>query len=87
MDLVRPDAKPASYRSLNGSTKAGQLHHRSHLSDTIDVALRGTAVKSKAPASKSRIAPQIASALPRELRTAGLVRDVTRRWRFRAFAA
>lgn len=59
---------------------------RSRLPDALDAALRIPALTPKALARRLRIAPQTATALLRELCAAGLVREVTGRKSFRAFA-
>jgi len=59
---------------------------RSRLPDTIETLLRVPVLTSKALAGKLRVAPQTATALLRDLRAAGLVREVTGRGSFRAFA-
>jgi ribosomal protein S25 len=59
---------------------------RSRLPDTMDALLRAPVVTPKALASRLRIAPQTATALLRDLQAKAVVREVTGRGRFRAFA-
>jgi hypothetical protein len=59
---------------------------RSRLPDAVDALLRAPVLTPKALAARLRIAPQTGTALLRELAAAGLVREVTGRGSFRAFA-
>lgn len=59
---------------------------RSRLPDAVNAALRTPALTPKALAAQLRIAPQTATALLRELCAADLLREVTGRRSFRAFA-
>jgi hypothetical protein len=61
-------------------------HQRSRLPDAIGSLLRHPALTPNALAAELRIARQTATALLRELQARGLVREVTGRGRFRAFA-
>jgi len=93
LHLVAEGAR-AGLRELDRMTSvAGQAHaltargdRRSRLPEAVDAALRAPALTPKALAARLRIAPQTATALLRELRAAGLVREVTGRKSFRAFA-
>ena len=59
---------------------------RSRLPDALDALLRGPVLTPKALAAQLRIVPQTATALLRTLQTEGVVREVTGRGSFRAFA-
>ena len=59
---------------------------RSRLPDALDALLRVPALTPKALAARLRIAPQTGTALLRELQGKGVVREVTGRGSFRAFA-
>ena len=59
---------------------------RSRLPDAVDALLRAPVLTPKALAARLRVAPQTGTALLRELAAAGLVREVTGRGSFRAFA-
>ena len=63
-----------------------QLDCRARLADAFDTALRTPALTPKTLAIQLRIAPQTATSLLRTLQTAGIVREVTGRRSFRAFA-
>lgn len=63
-----------------------QADKRSRLPDTVDLLLRSPALTPKALAAKLRIAPQTATALLRALQTKAVIREVTGRGSFRAFA-
>ena len=65
---------------------AATADRRSRLSDAIDLLLRMPALTPKALSESLRIAPQTATALLRDLQARGMVREVTGRGRFRAFA-
>ena len=69
-----------------GRGLTAQADRRSRLSDALDAALRTPALTPKALAGKLRVAPQTATALLHALQTAGLLREVTGRRSFRAFA-
>jgi hypothetical protein len=69
-----------------GRGLSAQTDRRSRLSDALDAALRTPALTPKALAGKLRVAPQTATALLHALQTAGLLREVTGRRSFRAFA-
>ena len=60
---------------------------RSRLPDAFDAVLRVPALTPKALAARLDLVPQTATALLRALRTVGLVREITGRRSFRAFAA
>jgi hypothetical protein len=59
---------------------------RSRLPDALDALLREPALTPKALAARLRIAPQTGTALLRQLQGRGVVREVTGRGSFRAFA-
>ena len=59
---------------------------RSRLPDALDALLRAPVLTPKALAAQLRIAPQTATALLRTLQAEGVVREVTGRGSFRAFA-
>jgi hypothetical protein len=80
-DLDRLVAAAAQGRGLTA-----QADRRSRLSDALGAALRTPALTPKALAGKLHVAPQTATALLHALRTAGLLREVTGRRSFRAFA-
>jgi hypothetical protein len=69
-----------------GRGLTAQADRRSRLPDALDAALRTPALTPKALAGKLRVAPQTATALLHALQTAGLMREVTGRKSFRAFA-
>ena len=70
-----------------GARLLSRCDRRSRLPDALDAALCTPALTPKALAAQLHIAPQTATTLLRDLRTAGLVREVTGRRSFRAFAA
>jgi Fic family protein len=72
------------FRKL-GAALAG-TDRRSRLPEALDALLRAPVLTAKVLAARLKIAPQTASALLRELQAKGLVREVTGRGRFRAFA-
>jgi hypothetical protein len=79
--LDRLEATAAQGRGLaSGGDK------RSRLPDAIDALLRSPVLTPKALAARLGIAPQTGTALLRELAAKGLVREVTGRGSFRAFA-
>ena len=59
---------------------------RSRLPDALDALLRAPVLTPKALAAQLRIVPQTATALLRTLQAEGVVREVTGRGSFRAFA-
>jgi hypothetical protein len=59
---------------------------RSRLPDAIETVLRVPVLTPTALAQKLLVAPQTAAALLRDVRSAGVVREVTGRGSFRAFA-
>ena len=59
---------------------------RSRLPDALDALLRVPALTPKALAARLKVAPQTGTALLRELQGRGVVREVTGRGSFRAFA-
>ena len=59
---------------------------RSRLPDALDALLRAPALTPKALAARLKVAPQTGTALLRELEGKGVVREVTGRGSFRAFA-
>ena len=70
-----------------GRTATADLDRRSRLPDALDAALRTPALTLTLLARHLHTAPQTATALLRDLLAAGLVREVTGRKHFRAFAA
>jgi hypothetical protein len=79
--LDRLEAAAAQGRGLaSGGGK------RSRLPDAIDALLRSPVLTPKALAARLGIAPQTGTALLRELAAKGLIREVTGRGSFRAFA-
>ena len=69
-----------------GRALAAQADQRSRLPDAIESLLRHPALTPNALAAELRIARQTATALLQELQAKSLVREVTGRGRFRAFA-
>ena len=59
---------------------------RSRLPDAIEALLRAPVLTATALAATLQVAPQTATALLRELERTGIVREVTGRGRFRAYA-
>ena len=59
---------------------------RSRLPDALDALLRTPALTPKALAARLKVAPQTGTALLRALEAKGVVREVTGRGSFRAFA-
>jgi Fic family protein len=80
-ELDRLDAAAEKGREL-----AARTDKRSRLPGAIEALLRYPALTPTALAAELRIAPQTATALLRELQAKRLVREVTGRGRFRAFA-
>jgi hypothetical protein len=80
-ELDRLEAAAEQGRGL-----AAGLDKRSRLPDAIEALLRTPVLTPKALAGKLGIAPQTATALARELQAKGVVREVTGRGSFRAFA-
>jgi HTH DNA binding domain len=72
--------------AAKGRDRLGGTDRRSRLPDTMEALLRAPIVTPKALAAKLRIAPQTATGLLRVLQEKGVVREVTGRGRFRAFA-
>jgi len=70
-----------------GKAATENLDRRSRLPDAFDAALRTPALTATRLARWLGIAPQTATTLLRDLLAAGLVREVTGRKHFRAFAA
>jgi len=70
----------------NGREVVSGCDKRSRLPDTLDALLRVPALTPKALAARLKIAPQTGTALLRELQAKGIVREVTGRGSFRAFA-
>jgi len=70
-----------------GRAAAHGLDRRSRLPDALDAALRLPALTSTTLASRLDVAPQTATALLRDLLVTGVVREVTGRKHFRAWAA
>ena len=82
---------PARTRATRGGAEKGRelvarVDQRSRLPDAIDALLRAPVLTSTALAAKLMTAPQTATALLRELQGKGIVREVTGRGRFRAYA-
>jgi len=69
-----------------GRGLAAAADKRSRLPDAVDALLRSPVLTPKALAARLGIAPQTGTALLRELAAMGLVREVTGRGSFRAFA-
>ena len=80
-ELDRLEAAAEQGRGL-----AADLDKRSRLPDAIDALLRTPALTPKALAGRLGIAPQTGTALLRALQAKGVVREVTGRGSFRAFA-
>ena len=72
--------------AVKGRGLAATSDKRSRLPDAIEILLRSPVLTPKALAGKLRIAPQTATSLLRDLRARGVVREVTGRGSFRAFA-
>ena len=72
--------------ATQGRGLTAQVDRRSRLSDALDAALRTPALTPKALAGQLHVVPQTATALLHALQTAGLLREVTGRRSFRAFA-
>ena len=70
-----------------GKRVLGRRDRRSRLPDALDAVLQAPALTPKALAGRLAVAPQTATSLLRDLRAAGLVREITGRRSFRAFAA
>jgi hypothetical protein len=79
--LDRLEAAAAKGRALTAG-----LDRRSRLPDAIDALLRTPVLTPNALAAKLKVAPQTATSVLRELLGKGVVREVTGRERFRAFA-
>jgi hypothetical protein len=69
-----------------GRDLASRHDRRSRLVDAVEALLRAPVLTPKALAVRLRVAPQTATSLLRELQADGLVREVTGRGSFRAFA-
>ena len=80
-ELDRLEAAAAKGRGWLAGTD-----RRSRLPDALDALLRTPVLTPKALAAQLRIVPQTATALLRTLQTEGVVREVTGRGSFRAFA-
>jgi hypothetical protein len=80
-ELDRLDAAAEKGRALTA-----RADKRSRLPGAIEALLRYPALTPTALAAELRVAPQTATALLRELQARRLVREVTGRGRFRAFA-
>ena len=80
-ELDRLEAAAAKGRGWLAGTD-----RRSRLPDALDVLLRAPVLTPKALAAQLRIVPQTATALLRTLQAEGVVREVTGRGSFRAFA-
>jgi hypothetical protein len=63
-----------------------KMDRRSRLPDAVDAVLLYPVLTPKALAAQLKVAPQTGTALLRQLHAAGLVREVTGRGSFRAFA-
>jgi hypothetical protein len=68
-----------------GGLTAG-LDKRARLPDAVDALLRTPVLTPMALAARLKVAPQTATSVLRELLGNGVVREVTGRGRFRAFA-
>ena len=80
-ELDRLEAAAAKGRGLLADSD-----RRSRLRDSLDALLRAPVLTPKALARQLRIAPQTATALLRTLQANDLIREVTGRGSFRAFA-
>jgi hypothetical protein len=88
------ESAPAGLRTLDrleaaaekGRGLAAAADKRSRLPDAVDALLCAPVLTPKALAARLGIAPQTGTALLRELQAKGLVREVTGRGSFRAFA-
>ena len=69
-----------------GRALTAKVDRRSRLPEAVEALLRVPVLTPKALAARLAIAPQTGTALLRELRAAGLVREATGRASFRAFA-
>ena len=69
-----------------GRALAAEVDQRSRLPDAVEALLRAPVLTPKALAAQLGIAPQTGTALLRALQGRGLVREVTGRGSFRAFA-
>ena len=69
-----------------GRGLAAAADKRSRLPDAVDALLHAPVLTPKALAAQLRVAPQTGTALLRELQARGLVKEVTGRGSFRAFA-
>ena len=72
--------------AAKGGDRLARSDRRSRLPDALDALLRAPVLTPKALAAQLRIVPQTATALLRTLQTEGVVREVTGRGSFRAFA-
>lgn len=80
-ELERLEAAAEKGREL-----VARADQRSRLPDAIDALLRAPVLTSTALATKLKTAPQTATTLLGELQARGLIREVTGRGRFRAYA-
>ena len=84
MGLRELDRLEAAAEKGRGVVAGGDK--RSRLPDALDALLRVPALTPKALAARLKVAPQTGTALLRELQGRGVVREVTGRGSFRAFA-
>ena len=84
MGLRELDRLEAAAEKGRGLVAGGD--RRSRLPDALDALLRVPALTPKALAARLKVAPQTGTALLRELQGRGVVREVTGRGSFRAFA-
>ena len=84
MGLRELDRLEAAAEQGRGVVAGGDK--RSRLPDALDALLRVPALTPKALAARLKVAPQTGTALLRELQGRGVVREVTGRGSFRAFA-
>jgi hypothetical protein len=93
LHLVAESARMAARQLDRLEAAAGQgrgltagLNRSTRLPDALEALLRAPVLTPKALAARLRVAPQTATALLRELQGRGLVKELTGRERFRAFA-
>ncbi len=72
--------------AAKGRAALAGTDRRSRLPDTLDALLRAPLLTPKALAAQLKVAPQTATALLGAWQATGVVREVTGRGRFRAFA-
>jgi ribosomal protein S25 len=84
--MSKDDARERAVLGRRDQEKAARADKRSRLPDAVDALLRTPVLTPIALAARLKVAPQTATAVLRTLRDEGVVREVTRRGRFRAFA-